>query len=143
MNPFRKLTAVVSLLALLFVAMPAFATQTPLTPAALKLNNYAVQAGDLTVSFAACDATNGNSFAVTGQEIFLVQNSGASAYTFTISSVADNFGRLDTSLTNYSVAASGITAIELKYLLGWAQTGQVMVTTCSNVALKFAIVRFQ
>jgi len=138
---FRKITAVASMLVL--AASLAFANQTPLTPAQLKLNNYAVQAGDLTVSFAACDAVNGNSFAVTGQEIFLVQNSGASAYTFTISSVADNFGRTDTSLTNYSVAASGITAIELKYLIGWQQTGQVMYTSCSNAALKFAIVRWQ
>jgi len=138
---FRKITAVASMLVL--AASLAFANQTPLTPAQLKLNNYAVQAGDLTVSFAACDAVNGNSFAVTGQEIFLVQNSGASAYTFTIQSVADPYGRTDTSLTNYSVAASGITAIELKSTLGWQQTGQVMYTSCSNAALKFAIVRWQ
>jgi hypothetical protein len=138
---FRKITAVASML--VFAASLAFANQTPLTPAQLKLNNYAVQAGDLTVSFAACDAVNGNSFAVTGQEIFLVQNSGASAYTFTIQSVADPYGRTDTSLTNYSVAASGITAIELKSTLGWQQTGQVMYTSCSNAALKFAIVRWQ
>lgn len=138
---FRKITAVASMLVL--VAVLAFAAQTPMTPVQLKQNNYAVQAGDLTVTFNACDATNGNSFPVTGQEILLVQNSGASAYTFTIQSVADNFGRTDTTLTNYSVAASAITAIELKYLIGWQQTGQVMYTACSNVALKFAIVRWQ
>jgi hypothetical protein len=138
---FRKITAVVSMLVLF--AVSAFANQTPITPAQLKVNNYAVQAGDLTLTFTACDAVNGNSFAVTGQEILLVNNTGGSAYTFTISSVADNFGRTDTSLTNYSVAASAITGIELKYLIGWQQTGQVMYTTCSNAALKFAIVRWQ
>jgi hypothetical protein len=137
----RKITAVFSMLTL--CAVLAFATQTALTPSQLKLNNYAVQAGDLTVTPAACDAVNGNSFSVTGQEILLVQNSGASAYTFTVNSVADNFGRTDTSLTNYSVAASGIAMIELKYFIGWQQTGQVITTSCSNAALKFAIVRWQ
>lgn len=137
----RNITAVASMLVL--VASLAFATQTPLTPAQLKVNNYSVVAGDLSLTFTACDSTNGNSFAVTGQEILLVQNSGASAYTFTLQSVADPFGRTDSSLTNYSVAASAITAVELKYLIGWQQTGGVMYTTCSNNALKFAVVRWQ
>lgn len=137
----RKITAVVSMLTLFCVL--AFANQTPLTPTQLKLNNYAVVAGDLIVSPVACDATNGNSFPVTGQEVLFVYNSGASPYTFTVSSVADPFGRTDTSLTNYSVAAGGFAMIELKFLIGWQQTGQVIYTTCSNVALKFAIVRWQ
>jgi len=137
----RKITAVAT--AVLLVAVLAFAAQTPLTPVQLKLNNYAVQAGDLTVNFVACDATNGNSFPVTGQEILMVQNSGASAYTFTVSSVADPYGRTDTSLTAYSVAAGGVSAVELKQILGWAQTGQVVYLSCSNVAIKFAIERFQ
>jgi hypothetical protein len=138
---FRKITAVISLLVL--AALPVLAAQTPITVAQLKINNYAVQAGDLTVTFTACDASNGNSFVVTGQEILLVQNSGGSAYTFTISSVADPFGRSDTSLTGYSVAASAITAIQLKYLIGWQQTGGVLYTSCSNAAIKFAMVRYQ
>jgi hypothetical protein len=138
---FRKITAVFSMLA--FVTVLAFAAQTPLTPTQLKQNNYSVVAGDLTVTPVACDAVNGNSFTVTGQEILVVQNSGASAYTFTVQSVADPFGRTDTSLTNYSVAAGGIAMIELKYLIGWQQTGQVAYTSCSNASLKFAIVRWQ
>jgi len=138
---FRKLTAVVTLLVL--CALPVFASQTPISVAQLKLNNYQVQAGDLTLTFTACDATNGNSFSVTGQEILLVQNSGASSYTFTVSSVSDPYGRTDTSLTNYSVAASAIVGIQLKQLLGWQQTGGVVYTSCSNASLKFAIVRWQ
>ena len=140
---FRKLTAAASILAVLLFSTLAFANQTPLTPAQLKVNNYQVVAGDLVLNFAACDAVNGNSFPVTGQEILIVNNSGASPYTFTISSVADPYGRTDSSLTNYSVAAGAIVAIELKQLLGWQQTGQVMFTSCSNAALKFAVVRWQ
>ena len=140
----RKIIALLSVFSILaMLALPVFAAQTPLTPAPFKLNNYAVQAGDLTLNFVACDAVNGNSFTVTGQEILLVQNSGASSYTFTVTSVTDPYGRTDTSLTNYSVAASGIVGIELKQLLGWQQTGGVIYTACSNAALKFAIYRWQ
>jgi hypothetical protein len=41
----------------------------------------------------ACDASNGNASPLQGGEFLLVRNSGASARVFSITSVADPFGR--------------------------------------------------
>lgn len=144
MNFARKLTAI-SLAFLMLAVTPAFAAQTAITVQVLKQNNYSVAAGDLTLTFAACDATNGNSFYSTGQEVLLVQNAdGASAHTFTVASVPDAAGRTDTSLTNYSVATSGFTAIQLKnWSNGWYQSGgQNIYLSCTSTQLKFAVLRY-
>lgn len=118
-------------------------SQTLLTPQQLKLNNYAVVAGDLNIALAAGDTVNGDAYAATGQEILLVQNTdGSAAHTFTITSVVDSLGRLDTSLTAYSVPLSGIVAIQMKVLQGWAQPGgQVFLTFSSNL-LKVSVLRY-
>lgn len=137
----RKITAVASILVLF--ATLAFATPTALTPVTLKQNNYTVQAGDLTITYAACDNTNGNSFIGTGQEVLLVQNSDTAAHTFTVTSVADSLGRTDSSLTGYSVAASSFAAIQMKYLQGWGASGTNTVTlACNSALIKFAVVRY-
>ena len=115
--------------------------QTALTPIQLKQNNYAVVAGDLATTFTAADTVNGNSFAATGNEILLIQNTDAAAHTFTVSSVADSLGRTDTSLANYSVAANTIAAIQISTLAGWIQSnGNINLTSSSNL-LKFAVLR--
>jgi hypothetical protein len=138
-SPFRKFTAAVAIV-LMFVTA-AFATPTALTTQQLIINNVAVSAGQLTLTFTACDTVNGNSFASTGREIVLINNTGGSTYTITITSVADQLGRSDTSLTSYSVAAGVIAAVEMKYQTGWV-SGSTVSMTCSNAAVKFAIVQF-
>jgi hypothetical protein len=118
-------------------------SQTALTVITLKPNNYAVVAGDLAAAMVAMDAVNGNSFVATGQEILFFQNSGGSTYTVTVSSVADNLGRLDTSLTTYSILAGGFAAIQMKALAGWLQSGNLVYLACSNAAVKVAVLRYQ
>lgn len=137
----RKLASLFIILTM--AAMPVFAVQTPLTTVILKQNNYAVQAGDLTVAFVAMDATNGNSFYATGREILIVQNSDASTHTFTVSSVADSLGRTDASLTSYTVAGNGFAAVQFKSLSGWIQPGgQTVYLTTSSALLKIAVVQW-
>jgi hypothetical protein len=139
---FLKKSACVLAALALFVTS-AFATPTALTTQVLVQNNVAVTAGQLTLTFTACDTVNGNSFTATGREVLLVDNTGGSTYTFTVSSVADQLGRTDTSLTSYSVATTVIAAVQMKYLTGWVQNGtQTVNLTCSNAALKYAVVQF-
>ncbi len=129
--------------AVLMFVTSAFATPTVLSTQVLFINgsvNAPITAGSLTITFSACDAVNGNSFTATGREVLLVYNSGASAYTFTVNSVADQLNRLDTSLTTYSVAASGYAAVQMKNLTGWQSSGTISMT-CSNAAVKFAVVQ--
>src|ERR1700732_4753097 len=135
-----QLTAVLAIGIVLFGSLPAFATPTVLTVIPLKLNNYNVLAGDLAITYTACDNTNGNSFVATGQEIIMVQNAdGAAAHTFTVTSVADALGRFDTSLTGYSVPLSGFAAVQMKYLTGWL-SGTTVTLACNSAQIKFAIV---
>jgi hypothetical protein len=115
---------------------------TALTVNQLKQNNYAVVAGDLVVSLQALDATNGNSFVATGREVLIVTNTDASAHTFTITSVAERFGRTDSSLTSYSVAAGAFVAIQMSILEGWLQPSDSTVhMTTSSALLKAIVVR--
>jgi hypothetical protein len=126
--------------ALLMFVTSAFATPTALTTISLVQNNVAVTAGQLNLTFTACDTTNGNSFVSTGREVLLVQNSGGSTYTFTVTSVPDALGRSDTSLTAYSLTAGTIAAIQMKYQTGWV-SGTSISMTCSNVAVKYAVLQ--
>lgn len=127
--------------ALMMLVTSAFATPTALTTIVLVQNNTAVSVGALSLTFTACDTVNGNSFVATGREILVVNNTGSSAYTFTVTSQPDALGRSDTSLTNYSVAASAITAIQMKYLTGWI-SGTSISLTCSNALLKYAVIQY-
>lgn len=116
--------------------------QTALTPIQLKVDNYAVVAGDLTLTFTASDTVNGNSFPATGKEILLVQNTDTVAHNFGIASVADPLGRTDASLSAYSVAASTIIAIQMSQLGGWVQSNGNVNLTSTSALLKFAVIRF-
>jgi hypothetical protein len=115
--------------------------QTALTPVYLKLNNYAVVAGDLAIVPVAMDASNGNSFQASGSEILFFQNSDSSPHTITITSVADPYGRTDASLTAYSIASSGFAFIEMKQLQGWLETGALVYLATSSALVKVAVLR--
>lgn len=136
----QRITAVGGLLVLASVSL--WAAATALTPVQLKLNNYSVQAGDLTIPFTACDTVNGNSYTAVGSEILLVQNTDSSTHTFTVTSVADPYGRTDSSLTTYTVAVSpAIVGVQMKQLQGWVGPGNAIGLTCSSALLKFAVLR--
>jgi hypothetical protein len=87
------------------------------------------------------DAVNGNSFAATGQEVLLFQNSDTAAHTVTITSVADPYGRTDASLTAYSIPASSFAVIEMKQLQGWLESGALVFLATSSALVKVAVLR--
>jgi hypothetical protein len=143
---FKRFNQIIALalITMVIATTQAFAAQTTLTIQALKENNYAVIAGDLAITYTACDNVNGNAFTSTGHEILLVQNSDAAgAHTFTVSSLPDALGRSDTSLTGYSLPLSTFAAIYVNTLAGWKQnTGQVFLACNSNL-IKFAVIQLQ
>lgn len=129
-------------LAVCLLLSVAYAVVTPLTPQVLKENNYQVIAGDLALTETACDNTNGNSFPFTGREMLVVHNSDAvGAHTFTVTSVPDALGRVDTSLTSYSVPLSSIAVIHLDAVAGWRQTNGTILLACNSNLIKFGILR--
>jgi hypothetical protein len=90
--------------------------------------------------FTAADLANGNSFVSTGRELLLVQNSGASPYTVTVTSVADNQKRTG-DITSYSVGAGLFSMFGPFSQPGWLQSDGTVRVSASNALVKFAVVR--
>lgn len=139
----QKLRLAAIALVLCLLSMPAAYAVDPtsLTVQTLK-NLYAGNpgAGTLDITFAACDAVNGNRWAAAEKDILLVLNSdGANPYTFTLSSVADKYGRTG-DITTYSMAAGDYVMIEVPSA-GFRQTNGYVNVTGSNAAIKFAVLR--
>lgn len=137
---FQKAIAIGGLL--LITSIAAFALPTLLTTAVLIQNNATVTAGQLTVTPVACDTVNGNAFNATGREILLLQNTDTSAHNITVTPVSDPYGGTNTSLTSYSLPASSISMVQMKYLIGWASAGQVTIPACSSNLIKIAVVQY-
>jgi hypothetical protein len=122
--------------------------QTVIPVVTLKPNNYAVVAGDLNIVPVALDNVNGNSFQATGQEILIFMNTDTAVHTVTITSVPDALGRLDTSITAYTVpvaagGTSGISAVQMKALQGWLEAGGVVFLATSSALVKVLVLRYQ
>lgn len=87
---------------------------------------------------AAADVGNGNQFTSSGNDLLIVQNTGGSPYTVTISSVPDALGRTG-DVTTQSLAAGEIRVFWLP-ALGWQQADGKIYVSASNAAVKFGIV---
>ena len=143
---FTRTRKIIAICILVGIATLAFATATLLTVVVTKQNNYAVVAGDLNVTPVAMDATNGNSFVATGKETLLFMNTDTATHTITITSVADAYGRFDTSLTTYTVpvasgGTSGLSVVEMSQLQGWQGSGSLVTMTTSSALVKIAVLR--
>ena len=85
-------------------------------------------------------ASGGNSTPSTGKELLLVRNtSGSTAYTVTVTSVADSLGRTrDMSL---SVAADAYAMFGPFRQTGWKQTDGNIYFASTNNDIEFAVLR--
>ena len=97
-----------------------------------------VSAGGLDVTMAAADVANKNQFLPSGKDLLIAQNSGASAYTITVTSAADRQGRTG-DVTTYSIAAGGIAAFVVGSD-GWVQTDGYVYCEASNASVKLGVV---
>src|ERR687891_559131 len=80
-----------------------------------------VTADSLDIAFTAADITNLEQVVPSGDDLLLVWNTHATtAYTFTLTSVADDKGRTG-DVTTYSLAAGEIAALRLRRA-GWEQS---------------------
>lgn len=98
-----------------------------------------VSADALDAVFTAADVSNKNQFKPTGKDLLLAWNSGASPYTFTLTSAADERNRTG-DVSSYSLAAGDIAVIGPLELQGWRQTDGYVYLEASNAAVKFAVV---
>lgn len=85
----------------------------------------------------AADVANKNQFAGSGDDLIIAHNTGASAYTITITSVVDDKNRAG-DITTYSIGAGEIAVFRVK-TQGWMQSDGKIYLEASNAAVKFAV----
>lgn len=116
--------------------------QTELTVQSINSPFASISAGGADFTFAAGDVANGNSFECTGNELIIVQNTGASPYTFTITSVADEKNRTG-DVSAYSLAAGdfAVFGAGLSNGRGWKQSNGLVYLAVENASVEIAILR--
>lgn len=91
------------------------------------------------VTMTAADTTNQNSFPLTGREIVIAHNTGASSRTVTITSVDDRYGRQE-NIAAESIAAGAIRVYGPGLALeGWQQTDGSLYLEANHAEVKFGI----
>ena len=128
-------------LLVMVLSIAAFAVPTLLTTFVLPQNNAAITAGQLTVTLTACDNTNGNTFTSTGREVLIMQNTDASPHPITITPVTDPYGGTNTSLTAYSLPANSVSAVQMKYQVGWISGSVITIPACASNLVKLAVLQ--
>ena len=101
---------------------------------------YGASLAGANLTLAAADISNLNSFVANGNDLVIAQNTGVSAYTVTITSAPDAYGRTGDIATE-SLAAGEIHIFGPFPLPGWQQTDGSIYLQASNAAVKFGIVK--
>lgn len=89
------------------------------------------------VTFTAANPTDKEQFPLTGKEIVIARNSGASSRTITITSVAYN-GRVG-DITTESIAAGAVRVFGPFNINGWKQTDGNLYLEANNAEVLFAV----
>ncbi len=93
------------------------------------------------ITWTAADASNFNSFSLTGRELLLIYNSSAdTGYDVTLTSVDDRYGRSE-NVGPTEVAFGDYMMFGPIALEGWQQTDGSFYLTAENAAIKFAVIR--
>lgn len=94
----------------------------------------------VSLTFTVADVVNMHQVLLTGKEILLVRNTGASAATFTVTSAPDTFGRTR-DIAADSVAAGAFRIYQQFPLHGWQQPDGFLYFQASSTDISFAVIR--
>jgi len=97
---------------------------------------YAAGAADVTM--AAADTTDKNQFTCQGNDLVIAHNTGGSAATITIDSVADPYGR-EGDITAYSLGAGEIATFGPFKAQGWQQSDGKIYLEASSADVQFGV----
>lgn len=97
-----------------------------------------IGASGLVVTLTAADVANKNQFLPSGNDLLIMQNSGAAPYTVTITSAVDAQNRTG-DIATYSLAAGDVCAFLVKSS-GWVQADGYVYLEASNASVKFGVV---
>ncbi len=136
----RALALLVAAFLPLFGTLPAWAVPTTLTVQQAPSVYSTISAGAATVTMVAGDVSNGNDFVSSGDEEIILNNTGVSAYTVTVTSVADSLGRTK-DIATYSIAAGAIARFGPFPPHGWKDANGKIKFTVSNALVYVGVVR--
>lgn len=88
----------------------------------------------------AANTTDKEQFVASGRDLIIIHNTGASAYTFTVTSVADGRNKRTGDIATYSLGAGEYAAIGPLEKDGWMQNDGKIYLEASNAAVKFGVV---
>lgn len=114
--------------------------RTSLTPKAAlgAYGDYSV-ADSADLAMTAADVANLNQFSASGKDLVFAHNTGASAYTVTITSAPDPYGRTK-DIATFSLAAGEYGVFGPFSLTGWVQADGKIYLQASNASVKLGIV---
>lgn len=95
-------------------------------------------AADLTMT--AADVSNKNQFVCSSSDLVVAHNGGGSAYTVTITSVADPHYARTGDIATYSIGAGEYAVFGPFQRPGWVQTDGYIYLEASNAAVLFGVV---
>lgn len=98
-----------------------------------------VAANALDIAMTAADAVNKEQFVPSGDDLVIAHNSGASPYTITFTSAADEFKRTG-DISAYSLGAGEVAAFRFKKP-GWMQSDGYVYIEASNAAVRWAVIQ--
>ena len=96
-------------------------------------------AAGVAVTFTAANTTDKERLALTGREIVLVRNTGASSRTYTVTSTEDPYGRTK-DITAQTIAAGAVHTLGPFGTTGWAQTDGYLHLEANNAEVEFAVI---
>lgn len=97
--------------------------------------------GGVAVTMTAEDATNHSQFVANGNDVIVVQNTDSGSHTWTLSSVADPFGRTASGPTSESIAAGAIRIFGPLQLTGWVQSDGKVYLAADSALVKFGVIQ--
>jgi hypothetical protein len=91
------------------------------------------------LTMTAADVSNFNQFTSTMNEIIIIENTAASPGTWTLTSVADPYGRTG-DITTEAIAANSVRMFYVRHT-GWIQAGSLVYLAGSATTIKFGVIR--
>lgn len=91
------------------------------------------------VTMTAADTTDKEQFVWTGSEILIIHNTDSGSQTWTLTSVADPYGRVG-HITSETIAAGAIRVVDCLSSLGWRQTNGFVYLEASDPAVEFGVI---
>ena len=97
-------------------------------------------ANSLDVTMAATVVADKTQFVASGKDLIIIQNTGATAHTFTITSTADPKNNRTGDITAYSLDAGEIAHFGPAYRDGWVQSDGNIYLEANHIEIKFGVI---